>query len=241
MAQFQISEISSFLPWVSFLAGLGGSLHCVGMCGGLVTATCENSSSIFRYQIGRLIGYLFLGAFAGFLGQFLRLKNVPEYFSLIPAIFVGGLFIFWGWQSFRGKKAELPTPRFLNKMYYFLWGKFVRNNSSYLKSFFVGLISILLPCGFLYGVVLGTMALNHFLLAMISMFFFWLGTVPSMVAAPEIVKRFLIPLKKTLPKFYALTLVLIGVSTITFRMIKFHKKHSSSGQIEVQKEVSSCH
>ena len=242
LGQLHLTEISSYVPWVSFIAGLGGSLHCVGMCGGLVTATCEQTSDIFRYQVGRLIGYLLLGAFAGWFGSLLQIKNLPPYASLVPAMIVGGLFIFWGVQHLRGKKAELPTPKFLNKFYFFLWGRFVKNNSSSSKSFFTGLISILLPCGFLYGVVLGTVALENFLMAMISMFFFWLGTVPSMVAAPEIFKRLLTPLKQKLPKFYAITLVIIGVSTISLRMIKFHQKNmTSQSHQESHHESQSCH
>ena len=121
-----LSQAKSFLPWVSFVAGLGGSLHCVGMCGGLVTATCEKSSDVIRYQFGRLSGYLLLGLVASGLGSYLTFKTFHPVISLIPAVMIGCLFIFWGIQNFKGKKAELPTPKILGKVYVQLWERLIR-------------------------------------------------------------------------------------------------------------------
>lgn len=240
-----LSEIKNYLPWVSFVAGLGGSLHCVGMCGGLVTATCEKSHDVFRYQVGRLLGYLILGAFAGFLGNLLNFESTPVYISLLPAMSIGLLFIYWGIQNFQGKKAEIPTPKFLSKVYSKLWMKLVHKNQNFTKAFFTGLISIMLPCGLLYGVVLGTVALQHTSEALTSMFFFWLGTVPSMVAAPGIIQKFLKPLKAKLPKTYAISLMTIGVMTISFRMAKlhYHPVHdlSPAAPVETEAKAHRCH
>ena len=141
------AEFKTYLPWVSFVAGVGGSLHCVGMCGGLVTASCEKSHDVFRYQVGRLLGYLLLGAFAGVLGSFLNFGSLTGYYSLIPALSIGLLFIYWGVQNLRGKKAELPVPKFFSKLYTKLWMKLVHKNQNLTKAFFTGLISIMLPCG----------------------------------------------------------------------------------------------
>lgn len=235
-----LSEAKSFFPWVSFVAGLGGSLHCVGMCGGLVTATCEKSHDVFRYQIGRLLGYLTLGALAGVVGSFLNFKNVHPLVSLIPAMFIGLLFIFWGVQSYRGKKAELPAPKFLSRLYTQLWTKLVQKNQNFTKAFFTGLISIFLPCGLLYGVVLGTLALQHTHEALFSMFFFWLGTVPSMVVAPGIIQRLIRPFKARLPKTYAVSLMLIGVMTISMRMVKLHAGHKDAPVQQTEHKMS-CH
>ena len=108
-------QLANFMPWVSFIAGLGGSLHCVGMCGGLVTASCERSGDVFRYQFGRLIGYLFLGAIAGTVGSWINVSSFPQ-ISLITGVSVGLLFIYWGIQNYRGKKAELPVPKLFGKI-----------------------------------------------------------------------------------------------------------------------------
>jgi sulfite exporter TauE/SafE len=235
-----LGEVSTYFPWVSFVAGLGGSLHCVGMCGGLVTATCEKSNDVFRYQVGRLLGYLALGAFAGLLANFLDFKSVHPLVSIIPALFIGLLFIFWGFQNYRGKKAELPAPKVFSRIYTKLWLKLVQKNKNFTKAFFTGLISIFLPCGLLYGVVLGTVALQHTHEALFSMFFFWLGTVPSMVVAPGIIQKVIRPFKSKLPKTFALSLMAIGVMTITLRMVKFRELSIKAKLDQTQQEMS-CH
>ncbi len=216
-------NLKNIMPWVSFIAGIGGSLHCVGMCGGLVTATCQKSEEVMRYQLGRLTGYLTLGLFAGFLGKIFTIQASNPKLTLIPGLMIGSLFLFWGVQNFRGKKAELPLPVFLSKLYSKLWGKLVKNNNGNFKSYLVGLLSIFLPCGLLYGVVLGVAAFEHSFYAILYMFFFWLGTLPSMVFAPTILQKFLRPLKAKLPKSYAISLILLGLLTISYRVMRFQE------------------
>jgi len=230
------SELA-FLPWVSLLAGLGGSLHCVGMCGGLVTATCNKSNDVLRYQAGRLLGYLTLGFFAGILGKIFTIQQNNPNMTLIPGLILGGLFLFWGIQNYRGKKAELPVPKFIGSLYIRLFAIFVARNKNFSRSFFTGLLSILLPCGLLYGVVLGVAAFEHSLHSLYTMFFFWLGTLPSMVAAPSLIQKVLRPLKMKLPKTYALTLILVGLLTISFRIVRFNEMRAHS----VTKQELNCH
>ena len=221
------SEISNYLPFMAFFAGLGGSLHCVGMCGGLVTASCRNGADVARYQLGRLLGYLVLGLVVGSFGIVFNVKNIPREVTFIPAVFIGLLFIHWGYQSFHGKRAELPTPKIIGSLYTQLWNKLVRTNSNFTKSFFTGLISILLPCGLLYGVILGAMAMQHFQESILSLIFFWLGTLPSMVIAPRIVQKLIAPFKQRLPKSLAVGLMLLGVFTVTSRVLEMHKLQGS--------------
>jgi sulfite exporter TauE/SafE len=219
---------------------MGGSLHCVGMCGGLVTATCQKSSEVIRYQFGRLLGYMTLGFFAGLLGKIFTIQVNNPKLTLIPGLFLGGLFLFWGIQNYRGKKAEIPLPKFFNDLYTRLWMRFIQRNSSFTKSFFTGLLSIFLPCGLLYGVVLGVAAFDHSIQAVTAMFFFWLGTVPSMIVAPTILQKVLKPLKSKLPKTYAISLIVIGIMTITFRVTRFQELNAATAN---PKEMTkhTCH
>lgn len=228
----------SFLPWVSFIAGMGGSLHCVGMCGGLVTATCQKSRDVSVYQAGRLLGYLCLGFFAGVLGKIFTIQETNPKMTLVPGLILGGLFLFWGIQNLRGKKAELPLPKYLNTFYTRLWMRFIYKNENRSKAFFTGLISLFLPCGLLYGVVLGVATFEHSFHALLTMFFFWLGTLPSMILAPSIVQKILKPLKLKLPRTYAISLILIGLMTISFRVVKFQEANANSN---LHKGVHQCH
>lgn len=227
---------------LSLIAGFGGSIHCVGMCGGLVTATCERSNDVFRYQAGRLLGYMILGAFAGVIGNFLSFKNYPPGISLIPAVFMGLIFIYMGLRKFMNKKFEVPLPGFLKKFYFALWDKLVKTNRGVSRSFFVGLISIMLPCGLLYGVALGTVALQSLPLSLASVFFFWLGTLPSMIVAPELFRKILKPLSMKLPKTSAVALMMLGLITISVRVVKFEQNsHAATSSASSSKEVPRAH
>lgn len=235
-----MAQLSNWLPWVSLVAGLSGSLHCIGMCGGLVTASCQKSQDIYRYQFGRLLGYLALGLLSGLLGNVFHLNVVHPLFSIVPSLLIGALFIYWGVKNYQGKKSPLTTPKFMGQFYTKLWTKMVHKNNNFSRAFFTGLISIFLPCGLLYGIVLGTLALEHTHEALISMFFFWLGTVPGMVLAPAIIQKILKPFKSSLPKTYAIGLIALGILTISLRMVKFQhiQEHHNSASTELE---STCH
>ena len=66
-----------------FLASLAGSLHCAGMCGGLVIfySGTDATHGVTRmvahgvYNGGRLIGYLLLGVAAGAIGGVINLAG----------------------------------------------------------------------------------------------------------------------------------------------------------------------
>ena len=208
---------TEILPVASFIAGLSGSLHCIGMCGGLVTASCNGGKDIFKYQVGRLIGYLVLGTGAFAVGYILR-GIVPFHWGpLVSGIFLGLMFIYWGVQSLQGRKAEIPLPNFLRKVYQYSFRNFVSQTGTF-RSFIVGLISILLPCGLIYGLIIAALGVGNFQNVILSLVFFWLGTLPAMVGAPQLIKKVLGPLKKKLPKAYAIAFIVIGVITIVGRL-----------------------
>ena len=53
-----------------FLLGLLGSLHCLGMCGGLALSSRRRGPGGFAaYQVARLFGYCCLGAICGGFGS----------------------------------------------------------------------------------------------------------------------------------------------------------------------------
>lgn len=208
---------ADFLPYASLVAGLAGSLHCVGMCGGLVTASCDGGKDVFKYQVGRLIGYLFMGTVAYLMGYTIKgLVSFP-YAPVISGLFMGLLFIFWGLRSLNGKRAELPLPKFLGKFYQTLYRRFVTRAGSF-RSFVVGLLSILLPCGLIYGLIISALALGDFADIATSLFFFWLGTLPAMIGAPHLIKKILHPIRSKLPRAYAMVFIVMGIITIAGRL-----------------------
>lgn len=229
---------SNFLPVASLLAGLSGSLHCLGMCGGLVTASCSDGKDVLKYQVGRLLGYLILGSVAFGFGYVLKGVVTFHWAPLVSGLFLGILFIYWGVRSFQGKKAEVPLPAFLRKAYQYSFRNFV-SKAGYFRSFVVGLISIMLPCGLLYGLMVAALALGNYQHVVISLLFFWIGTLPAMIGAPQLIKRVMEPFRKNLPTAYAVLFIVIGVATIAGRLSEYSPETNSQttpGKVERQ-----CH
>src|ERR1039457_4980401 len=74
--------------WLAFLAGLAGSVHCLGMCGGIVAALSMTGrcgtlhsriSSQLLYNLGRISTYTLLGIAAGFVGSSLDLPALKSF------------------------------------------------------------------------------------------------------------------------------------------------------------------
>lgn len=230
---------SDFIPFASFIAGLTGSLHCVGMCGGLVTASCNGGKDILKYQLGRLLGYSLLGALAYLVGDAVKSVLPTRLIPLISGLLLGILFIYWGIQSYRGKKAELPLPKFLHNSYRYLFRNFAGKAGSS-RSFIVGLISLMLPCGLVYGVAIAATALGEFYQVILSLSFFWLGTLPAMIGAPQIIRKILNPFRARLPKIYAAVFIVVGVATIAGRLNMISPAISET-QSPGEAKIHHCH
>ena len=206
------------IPWIAFLAGIGGSLHCLGMCGGLASACASDRTSNMTYQLGRLISYSIIGFIAGIFGHLFKGLNAHPFITVIPAFLIGIMFIFWGIQAWRGKSTEITVPSFLKPITSKLYGKTLKSASPFIKSFGVGFLSIFLPCGLLYGVVLSIATFQNPIIGMVGMAFFWLGTVPAMALAPEAFQRILRPLLKNSPRMMSVLLMSLGFLTISYRL-----------------------
>ena len=68
---------------VIFVAGIAGSFHCIGMCGGFACALGRDPKggmrTLFRhllYNTGRVATYAFMGGLAGVAGQALLSSGV---------------------------------------------------------------------------------------------------------------------------------------------------------------------
>jgi len=71
-----MDALPSMLLWM-FVMGFMGSLHCVGMCGGLISAISISTkktwwSGLLVYQLGRISTYAMLGLTLGFTGLVLH-------------------------------------------------------------------------------------------------------------------------------------------------------------------------
>ncbi len=212
-----------------FLASLAGSLHCAGMCGGLVifysgTDATKGSHRLIAhgvYNAGRLAGYLLLGATAGAIGGVINLAGSLAGLQRIAMPLAGGLMILWGLgtiATIRGIKLFRTSAKIgpFSQMVRKSFGVVARRPPA-VRAAAVGLLSALLPCGWLWAFVItaaGTASIQGGLAVMAA---FWAGTVPILLAVGFGAQAMTIPFRRHAPILTAVLLVVIGVVAIVRR------------------------
>ena len=175
--------------WLAFLAGLAGSFHCIGMCGGIVAALSMTTSpgsarsrtlSLALYNIGRITTYTFLGVVAGFIGASLDLptmRAVGVWLGLAANIMViaiglaSAVGFSWGLNS-----LESSSGRFFAEPL----RKAISGDST-LAFLPIGLMLGFLPCGLIYGPLAVAAANGSPLRGGLMMLALGLGTVPVLM------------------------------------------------------------
>ena len=79
--------------WTAFLVGLGGSFHCVGMCGPLALALPGSAEARMRlvagrllYNFGRVITYTLMGGVFGLVGRMVQLAGLQQTLSILIGV-----------------------------------------------------------------------------------------------------------------------------------------------------------
>jgi len=203
-----------------FSMGLMGSLHCIGMCGGLVSALTLSRervlwSGLIFYQFGRVTTYAMLGLVVGFAGEGLHAIG-GSFLQAAVAVFAGLAMVIFalnlgGW---------LPDPvRHLtawasSKIGMAQLASAVRSSHRGRSWFLLGLANGLLPCGLVYAALWLAVAAGHSWNAMVMMTSFGLGTVPAMLAAPVLLHKLTSRLRVRVMRWAAVLMLLLGILTI---------------------------
>lgn len=178
------SQILEFAVPLSILsASFFGSAHCVGMCGGLVTSMSTSTLDAALYHFGRVLSYMALGALAGSLGaSTIDLQNSSSWASLLGAISMGLLLIFMGQKVWLGKAPHPPGSKLMGQIFIKL-SLALRSLglNTFISKPMMGVVTILLPCGWLYSFVLGAAASGSALKGSLFMLLFGIGTLPSLL------------------------------------------------------------
>lgn len=212
-----------------FVASLVGSLHCAGMCGGIVTL-CVSGKPMARrrdwsphalYNLGRGITYTTLGAVSGALGAAVNVGGSAMGWSRAAMYVAGGMMIIVGvvalLRTTGMKLGCMPMPAALQK----LFGSAVaagRRLPLGVQPFVIGLLTGLLPCGWLYAFVISAAGTGSPWLGALVMATFWAGTLPIMFALGVGAQKITGPLRKHIPRLTAAALVVVGVITIVGRL-----------------------
>jgi sulfite exporter TauE/SafE len=215
--------------WLVPIATAGAlcSLHCVGMCGGLIAVASEGSSGTRQrlsvqlvYQSGRLASYLALGVVAGTLGRALDLAGHAAGVGKTAAVVAGATMVLWGlWAMLEagGVKRRLPQIRLLPRGV-LAWLGGLQQRPPVLRAAVLGGASALLPCGFLYGFALAAAASGSSARGAAVMAAFWLGNLPALLGFGFALSGVLSKLRRHLPLLSAATLFGLGVFTLNDRV-----------------------
>jgi sulfite exporter TauE/SafE len=193
------------------------------MCSGISLACSDSKESNALYQIGRLIGYIFLAILAKSFGSLFDLSFFGSILPFFVSFALGLSLIFLGLKNMNNKKFKLKLPRFFEHRFYKIWTKLLKKEKTKKTIFTIGFISILLPCGLIYSVVVPLVVIDSYWISILTVVLFWTGTLPVMALAPELIKKILNPLATKAPVLISIILIVAGISTIGSRLIKLDR------------------
>ncbi|HBG06402.1 MAG: hypothetical protein A2075_21885 [Geobacteraceae bacterium GWC2_58_44] len=176
--------------WFAFLAGVAGSFHCIGMCGGVVAAlsmTGSNGAIRYRlesqlcYNLGRIATYTLLGALAGLAGSsldLLAIKSVSTWFLVGANLFViaVGLSSALGSSAFNLSSLETANAGFLARPL-----RRAVSSHSPVAALYLGLVLGFLPCGLVYAPLIAAAGSGSLVLGAATMAALGLGTIPLLL------------------------------------------------------------
>ena len=185
------------LTFVSaFLIGLLGSVHCIGMCGGIVGALTlglhqdirRSAIRIFPYllfyNLGRISSYAIAGALLGFVGaQILNIAPAPQA-QLMARLLTGAFMIALGLYL----AGWWPGLAALEKLGGHFWRRLEPMGRRFLpvnhplKALALGLVWGWLPCGMVYATLVWSLASGSAVRGAELMFAFGMGTLPMLFA-----------------------------------------------------------
>lgn len=169
-----------------FLTGLFAGSHCLGMCGGLVTAMTLNLPAdskrfpfILSYNGGRIASYVIIGALLGGLGQMIAVRPVQNVLYIIASLLLIGIGL-----HLAGLNS---TVTLIEKIGQPIWQR--------LRPFMIKLLPVKtlpqalavgalwgwLPCGLVYSVSVAALSSSSLVSGALCMLAFGLGTLPNLL------------------------------------------------------------
>lgn len=185
------------------LMGLLGSPHCLGMCGGIVTALSVSPATnanagrrlrlVLGYNLGRILTYALLGLLVGLfgaglltvLGQSAWPRVVTGLLLIATGLYMAG----WWLVPAQLERIGVPLWRVLAP-----WRQRVLPVNTLPRALGAGLLWGLLPCGLVYSALLVALSQSSPLASSLTMLAFGAGTLPALIvagSAAEQLRRFI--------------------------------------------------
>lgn len=179
---------SNIYEWIGFSAVFSYSFlvsfHCVGMCGPLACSLLQKHSippwkASLLYNLGRMISYSLAGiAAAYFSGLF---NSVWDHLSQTLTLVLGILIVLSAIAMILNIKQFFPTLHVSNRLQFQILR--LKKNHAQIYCLALGFGTILLPCMTLHPLLLMSAAQPSPLSGGLTMFAFFLGTLPAMLSA----------------------------------------------------------
>jgi sulfite exporter TauE/SafE len=219
--------------WVAFITGLTtGGLSCMAVQGGLLASSLANQIEkdlgaknkkskgkrspriafpILLFLLAKLVAYTVLGLLLGALGSVLQLTpTMQAILQFAIAIFMIGnaLRMLNVHPIFRYFSFEPPAAltRFIRKK--------AKNSTSLLTPLFLGVLTVLIPCGVTQTMMAAAIATGKPLLGAALMFAFILGTSPVFFILAYFATRLGALLEKQLVRVVAIVLIVLGLLAV---------------------------
>jgi sulfite exporter TauE/SafE len=235
-------------------ASVLGSLHCVGMCGPLAIwasgagdARPRLATNASLYHLGRMLTYALVGLLAGMAGELTDLGGQMLGVQLAAARIVGVVMISIGviqvlrwtslrrgtanWFSPKPSTATVPKQSLISRWLVSL-RPIVFTMNPPTRALVTGLLTALLPCGWLYLFALFAAGTGSWVTGPLVMVAFWLGSVPALVGVVMSTKLFAGRLRQFVPIAVAIMMIVAGGFTLAGR--GFANLHSLA-EIPVEK------
>ena len=181
----------------AFLLGLFSTMHCVGMCGGIIGALSlslpvevRNNkarllSFVLSYNIGRIASYCIAGLIAGAVGTsvlqsagFDQGHSILKYIGVAMMVAIGLYLTGWLPQLASVEKIGVPLWKRLEPV-----GRKLVPVVSIPKAVAYGMVWGWLPCGLVYFVLIWALTAGDAVSGALTMLAFGLGTLPTLLAA----------------------------------------------------------
>lgn len=194
---------------VLFMVGILTSIHCVGMCGGIMLSQSlktegknkfEAMKPALLYNLGRVVSYTILGGIVGAIGSVFSLSLTAQagmqIFAGVFMIMMG--FNMAGFSAFR--KFQIKLPASVCKL-----------QAKPRTPLLVGFLNGLMPCGPLQTMQIFALGTGSAFAGALSMFMFALGTVPLMLTFGAVSGLLSKGYTKKLLKYSGVLIIVLGL------------------------------
>lgn len=211
-----------------FVASLLGSMHCVGMCGPLAVMAggvdtqgrSRSWISWVAYHFGRLVAYSLLGAIAGWLGATLQETGSYLGWQQTATKIAGGSMLVIGLLTLlhlmQGTSHRLWIPKRVQTWLH-VGHQWARKQPPVRRAITIGMLTAILPCGWLYSFLLVAAGTAHGGQGALVMATFSLGSVPALVGLVATTKWLVGGWQSAIPWFSAILVTLVGGYTMLQR------------------------